>query len=161
MFQKEWFEEFYKKRDPWNYESTSDDAYRKQVLLSVMHDFGPFDRALDIGCGEGFVTKDIPANTIHGIEISDLAASRLPANVQRVLSPEGKYDLVITTGTLYKEYNYAQIIEWINTSASNIVLVAGIKHWFVPFSFGKLVKNLDFHYRGNLDQQVLVYEVSS
>jgi hypothetical protein len=161
MSQKEWLEEFYKNSDPWGYKGNPDDEYRKQVLLSIIDEFGPFDKALDIGCGEGFITKDIPAKTIHGIEISDLAASRLPVNVQRMLSPEGKYDLVITTGTLYKEYNSKQIIDWINESASKIVLVAGIKQWFVPFSFGTLVKTVEFNYRDILGQQVLVYEVSS
>jgi uncharacterized protein Veg len=67
----------------------------------------------------------------------------------------------MTTGTLYKEYNSKQIIDWINESASKIVLVAGIKQWFVPFSFGTLVKTVEFNYRDILGQQVLVYEVSS
>jgi hypothetical protein len=161
MFEKSWFEEFYKTEDPWSYKTMVDDAYRKSVILDTISEFGPFDRALDIGCGEGFITEHIPAKTIHGIEISDLAASRLPSNIHRVHSPDGQYDLVMTTGTLYKEYDNKQIIDWIHQSASRIVLVAGIKSWFVPFSFGKLVKTLEFDYRSHLGQQVLVYEVSA
>ena len=94
---KEELENWYNNPDPWLYEATPDDKKRKDLILSLLDHY---DTALDIGCGEGFITKDIPANKIYGIELSDNASSRLPNNVNRLLKPEGKYDLVMTTGTL-------------------------------------------------------------
>ena len=104
MQTKEELEHWYAVPDPWLYKQTPDDEERKNLIL----DFLPlkYQRALDIGCGEGFVTTDLPAIEIHGIEISDNAARRLPWNVKRVHSPEGLYDLVMTTGTLYQQYDH-------------------------------------------------------
>ena len=101
MQSKEELEEWYKTPDPWAYQITEDDAKRKEIILEML----PYNyqRALDIGCGEGFITANLPAADIHGIEISDTAASRFPWNVKRVLEPVGVYDLVITTGTLYHQ----------------------------------------------------------
>jgi hypothetical protein len=119
-----------------------------------------YKRALDIGCGEGFITTDLPAIDIHGIEISDNAAHRLPWNVKRVHQPEGVYDLVMTTGTLYQQYNHAQIAEWIRRAASRHVLIAGIKDWLVPYNFGTPIASKEFKYR-EYTQSVILYEVSA
>ena len=127
MQSKEELEEWYKTPDPWAYQITEDDAKRKEIILEML----PYNyqRALDIGCGEGFITANLPAADIHGIEISDTAASRFPWNVKRVLEPVGVYDLVITTGTLYHQYNHAQIAKIIESCSCRHVLVAGIKAW--------------------------------
>lgn len=104
MQTKEELDNWYRYPDPWAYETTQDDLDRKQKIIDLLST--RYQRAIDIGCGEGFVTRDLPAIEIHGIEISDLAASRLPWNVKRVHEPEGIYDLVMTTGTLYTQYNH-------------------------------------------------------
>ena len=66
MQTKEELEHWYAVSDPWLYRQTLDDQIRKDLIL----DFLPlkYQRALDIGCGEGFVTTDLPAIDIHGIE---------------------------------------------------------------------------------------------
>jgi trans-aconitate methyltransferase len=161
MFEKNWFETWYSKEDPWGYRSTSDDATRKLEILQTLQLYAPFTRALDIGCGEGFITEDLPAASIDGLEISDKAAARLSPKVRRVLVPDGHYDLVITTGTLYKEYDHAQIASWISTSASRLVLVCGIRDWLLPYSFGKVLQTKEFSYRESLHQKLTLYEVSS
>jgi hypothetical protein len=161
MLEKQWFEKWYTTEDPWKYKSTTDDLTRKNKLIAILNKYGPFTRALDIGCGEGYVTVDIPAKELDGIEISDLAASRLPSTIRRIASPVGTYDLVMTTGTLYKEYDHAQIADWISSCATKYVLVAGVKNWLIDYSFGTLLETYEFEYRSHLTQQVLVYEVSA
>jgi protein-L-isoaspartate O-methyltransferase len=158
MQSKEDLEEWYTVSDPWLYKQTIDDEIRKNLILDVLP--LKYFRALDIGCGEGFVATDLPAIEIHGIEISDNAAQRLPWNVRRVFSPEGMYDLVITTGTLYQQYNHKEINDWIVTSACRHVLVAGIKDWLLPYSYGKVLIEKQFNYR-QYTQQIVLYEVSA
>jgi len=157
---KQELEHWYQNEDPWQYKTTPDDASRKEKLINILLEFGPYNRALDIGAGEGYVTESIPAERIHAIEISDLAASRFPANVTRVLEPDSKYDLVMTTGTLYPQYNHEYISNTIKSCAVKYVLVAGIKDWLLDYKFGKIVHDEEFRYR-EYTQRVIVYEVSA
>jgi len=157
MQTKEELENWYAAPDPWLYHQTEDDIKRKNIILDLLN---KYKRALDIGCGEGFITTDLPAIDIHGIEISDNAARRLPWNVKRVHQPEGVYDLVMTTGTLYQQYDHAQIAEWIRRAASRHVLIAGIKDWLVPYNFGTPIASKEFKYR-EYTQSVILYEVSA
>ena len=158
METKEELEHWYAVADPWLYKQTPEDEIRKNLIL----DFLPlnYQRALDVGCGEGFVTTDLPAIEIHGIEISDNAARRLPWNVKRVHSPEGLYDLVMTTGTLYQQYDHAQIYNWIKQSACRHILVAGIRDWLIDYDFGKIINQKEFTYRQYI-QRVTLYEVGA
>lgn len=161
MFSKDWFETWYDKADPWSYRSNSDDIRRKKYILNLVEKYGPFDRAIDIGCGEGFITEDIKATEVYGLEISDKAAARFKPNVKRALVPEGKYDLVLTAGTLYKEYDHAQIASWITNCASRIVIVAGIRDWLIPYNFGTEIESFELEYRDYLTQKITVYEIST
>lgn len=158
MQSKEELENWYRFPDPWAYETTQDDLDRKQKIISML----PlrYQRAIDIGCGEGFVTRDLPAVEIHGIEISDLAAQRLSWNVKRVHEPEGLYDLVMTTGTLYTQYNHEQIVQWIKKCSCRHILIGGIKDWLMPYTFGNLINRIEFPYRQYI-QSVSLYEVGT
>lgn len=156
MQTKEELELWYKDKDPWGYETNPDDKIRRRNILSMMF---YYERALDIGAGEGFVTTKIPADEIHGIEISDAAAERFPQNVKRVYEPEGKYDLVMTTGTLYEQYDHKQIVDWIHQSASRHVLISGIKDWLLPYTFGKVLMHKEFPYR-EYTQSLTLYAIS-
>lgn len=157
MQSKEELEIWYKTEDPWKYKITQDDKTR---LENVLHFLSPntYEKILDIGCGEGFVTTNLPGKEIHGIEISDNAASRLPENIVRVHNPSHKYDLVCTTGTLYPQYNHQQIYEWIQESASKHIFIAGIKDWLIDYDFGKLIKEKKFKYR-EFTQVFRLYEI--
>lgn len=120
-------ESWYATPDPWAYETTEDDAVRKRVVLSVL---GEYERALDIGAGEGWLTKDLPAKHLFGYELSDNAAGRFPSNVKRVESMYGEYDLVICTGVLYTQYDWECIIkalEYYRDKAT--VLTCNIHSW--------------------------------
>jgi tRNA G46 methylase TrmB len=155
MQSKEELENWYLTEDPWGYKINLDDLHRKNKILSIL---GNYKTALDIGCGEGFVTSDLPATKIFGIELSDNASLRLPKNVNRLNEPSGKYELVITTGTLYQQYNHQQITQWIKESASHHILVGGIKDWIIWSDFGKIIKEIEFQYR-EYTQIVRLYEI--
>jgi hypothetical protein len=157
MQSKEELENWYLREDPWNYKTTEDDYFRKEKILSLLK---KYDKALDIGCGEGFITKDLPANEIFGIELSDNASLRLPSNITRLIQPVDTYDLVMTTGTLYQQYNHQQITNWIKQSASHHILVGGIKDWMIWSEFGEIINEIEFQYR-EYTQIIRLYEITA
>jgi hypothetical protein len=157
MQSKQELENWYIQEDPWKYKTTEDDYIRKEKIISLLKNY---NKALDIGCGEGFITKDLPAKEIFGIELSDNASLRLPPNVNRLQTPDGKYDLVITTGTLYQQYNHQQITEWIKECASYHILVGGIKDWMIWSDFGKIINEIEFKYR-EYTQVIRLYEITA
>jgi hypothetical protein len=94
------------------------------------------------------MTKDLPAKDRHGIELSDNAAARFPKNVTRVAEPEGKYDLILCTGMLYKHYDYKKFLEWIKSAASKTVVISSIKQWEVDLKeLGEPYEEYEFPYR--------------
>jgi len=134
MQDKRDLEEWYGRKDPWGYETNKDDAMRKANIIHLARFFNPtgYERALDIGAGEGWVTKDLPAAEIHGYELSDVAAARFPENVHRVMEPIGDYDLLIATGVLYRQYDWRGILETIKKHGTGVIIVAGILDWLIP-----------------------------
>ena len=157
MQSKEELEDWYKVEDPWEYKIIEDDRIRLQYILDFLEP-NVYEKVLDIGCGEGFVTKDLPGKEIYGIEISDNAALRLPKNIIRLHEPVSKYDLVCTTGTLYPQYNHNQIYDWVIKSSSKHIFIAGIKDWLIDYDFGKLIKEKEFKYR-EYTQVFRLYEI--
>lgn len=128
-------EEFYKTPDPWGYTDNEDDFVRQMLIVEIARiiNYPSYQKALDIGCGEGVITKELSAIELYGIEISDTAAKRFPDNVKRVKKPTGKYDLITACGVLYEQYDYEQMREWIEKHASNKVITchydkAGVAH---------------------------------
>jgi len=160
MQPKQEIEDSYKTPDPWQYQTTPDDVLRKNYLLGIVNLFGPYHRALDIGAGEGWITQDLPAKSIFGYEISDNAAARFPANVSRVLVPEGKYDLVIATGVMYGHYDWVGFLRILNEHSSRIIITSNIKPWevnFPPSVVGTPVFEAEFPYR-EWQQKVRVWK---
>ncbi|MBB4039578.1 2-polyprenyl-3-methyl-5-hydroxy-6-metoxy-1,4-benzoquinol methylase [Microvirga flocculans] len=113
-------DEFYDRDDPWDYETTPDDVVRKRRLSEVLPTLTP-QRTLDIGCGDGFVTFDLPGSEVVGIDLASRAISA--ANRKATARPDaarfkfevasffdltaskfGKFDLIVITGVIYKEY---------------------------------------------------------
>jgi hypothetical protein len=156
MQSKNDLEKFYESIDPWGYQDNPDDIKRKEIILSECK--GNFSSALDIGAGEGWITKDLPANKIFALELSDNACSRLPDNVKRVSKPEGKYDLIIATGVLYKEYDYEELNRIINDHAGGLVVTCNIKPLEINNIKLTLIKEYDFPYREYIEH-LAVYEV--
>lgn len=119
----------YETPDPWGYKNNPADIARKKIIIDTLNRYGPFGRALDIGCGEGWITQDIPANEIHGWDLSAKAMGRFPKNVQAPMVPNGLYDLVVLTGALYDHYNCEELVDLVNTHAAKLILLCNIKEW--------------------------------
>ena len=153
---KEDLERWYSQSDRWGYFHEPDDSIRLKNILRIL-DY--YDSAIDIGCGEGFITRHLPAKEIFGLDISENAMSRLPDNVTSIKAPNGKHDLVVSTGTLYQQYDHKQIYDWIVASAKHHILIAGIKDWLVDYHFGEVLKTLEFKYR-EYTQKITLYKWS-
>lgn len=158
MQTKEELETWYQNKDPWGYETNRDDQIRKENIINAIERFCPDLKSIvDIGAGEGFVTKDLPADIIYGSDFSELAESRFPENVKRWNGE--KTEAVISTGTLYQQYNHFKIATEIRETAQKYVIISGIKDWLVSYNFGKIIYQEEFPYR-EYNQQLTIYEVS-
>lgn len=105
--------------DPWRYEETPDDAARVARLLAALPAL-PYERTLDIGCGNGFVTAHLPGRELVGVDLSENAVAhatrRVPSSDRRSVrflarslfelhaDELGRFDLVVITGVLYPQY---------------------------------------------------------
>jgi 2-polyprenyl-3-methyl-5-hydroxy-6-metoxy-1,4-benzoquinol methylase len=112
---KEELENWHKQSDPWDYENNYDDKKRKSILLSEIPKRS-YSNVLDIGCGQGFITKDLPGSNVYGVDISQIAidyANNL--KMDNIVFKQGsifeidklftiKFDLIIITGVLYPQY---------------------------------------------------------
>ncbi len=108
-------ENWYKQDDPWKYENNSDDLNRKNILLSEIP-VKDYRNVLDIGCGQGFITRDLPGKNILGVDISLEAINKarlyqsqrinfLHSSIFELQNKlTDKYDLIIITGVLYPQY---------------------------------------------------------
>jgi SAM-dependent methyltransferase len=108
-------ENWHRTDDPWAYETTSDDARRKATLLSELPERG-YRRVLDIGCGHGYVTRDLPGEEVVGVDISAEAIRRAQRHANQKLRfvqasifelderVERPFDLIVITGVLYPQY---------------------------------------------------------
>lgn len=151
---------WYVTKDPWKYATTPDDLLRKKKILGAIP--GKYYRALDIGAGEGWITKDLPAEYIYGYEISENATHRFPANVRLCTEPIGMYDLILATGVMYPQYDYKKFVEIIKDHANGIVILCNIKEWEVPevASIGTPLYSKEFDYR-EYKQVLRVYDFST
>lgn len=153
---KQDLETFYETKDPWGFETHKDDKERKKKILKACGK-KKFERAIDIGAGEGFITKDLPAKEIEGQDISEVAMSRLPKGVKAVTEPTGKYDLIVATGVFYQDYDYKQMQDWIKEHASGLVVTCNIVDWEInELPEDKLVSEETFKYR-EYTQHLCVY----
>lgn len=113
---KEELEKWNEGFDPWGYENNPEDKKRKGILLSELPE-RKFNNVLDIGCGHGFITRDLPGEMVTGVDISANAiqfakkyeSSRLAFREGSLYTLHKKFtaqqfDLIIITGVLYEQY---------------------------------------------------------
>ena len=158
MQTKQELEDWYDSPDRWGYFSNPEDFKRRDFILGLLEDEQLYKRALDIGCGEGFITEKLPAAEIYGLDLSDNAMSRLPQIVKAVTTPEGKFDLVISTGTLYPQYDHKAIYDMIMKCSSKHILISGIAEWLIDYDFGEPIKTINFNYR-EYTQRTTLYKI--
>jgi SAM-dependent methyltransferase len=108
-------DEFYSSADPWGYYNNPHDATRKARILAALPRL-EYENALDIGCGNGFITNELSAKQVTGLEFSQKAVSWANEHA----APHVKYlcgsvfdlpdlnlppmDLIVITGVLYPQY---------------------------------------------------------
>lgn len=161
---KQEIERFYNKEDPWGFETNPDDAKRKEIIIEKCKHFchermnkEVYENALEIGAGEGWITKDLPAKNVYGYEISDLAKSRWPSNVLD-FDQNIKYDLIIAPGVLYPQYDYVSFINMIKKYSCGIVITINILNWEIN-NLTDQIYDLEFTYRQYIEK-LRVYDYS-
>lgn len=108
------FERFYAQPDPWGM-TTSENERAKYALTLDMCEAGPFDRALEIGCGEGSFTVLLAprCRSLLALEISSRAVRRAQERLARhewvsvrratlpADYPDERFDLIVASDVLY------------------------------------------------------------
>jgi len=156
-------EKWYKKKDPWGYEDSPEDIKRKSILLSEIPK-RKYKNVLDIGCGQGFITRDLPGKKITGVDISKKAIKQAQAYAnKRVKFKQAsifkltkifkeKFDLILITGVLYPQYignshNLVYSIIDKLLADSGILITVHIDSWYkAKFPYLQLVEYF-YNYR--------------
>lgn len=102
--------------DPWGYDQNLEDHKRLVKLIEVIPP-GKYLETLDVGCGNGFITRHLPGLQVLGIDISEKAIAhaidrcgnhRLKFRAGSIFDIPGmglpRYDLIVITGLLYPHY---------------------------------------------------------
>ena len=107
---------FHTNEDPWGYENNTEDLVRKEILLGEIPQ-QQYKNVLDIGCGQGFITKYLPGENIWGVDLSKNAIEFAKKNstgnkfnfiqgsifeIDKLV--DLKFELVVITGVLYPQY---------------------------------------------------------
>lgn len=169
---------FYSVKDPWGYSSNPDDIIRREYLLTTLPKVS-YDRVLDIGCGNGFLTYHLPGEFILGCDLSAKAIAwaqqqtiSIPNKKIRFMEASifdlldkpqlGTFDLVVLTGVLYSQYigkSTALIHEVIDNllKTSGILVSCHIAEWhFCTFPY-PLIDKIVYPYR-QYTRQLEVYK---
>jgi 2-polyprenyl-3-methyl-5-hydroxy-6-metoxy-1,4-benzoquinol methylase len=143
-------ESWYDNADPWGYDSHPDDLRRKNELLALLPT-RHIERTLDVGCGNGFLTVQLPGDEVVGTDLSEMAINWCRERSQQLPKPErftflplsifdpsfrtlGKFDLVVITGVLYPQYigmagaTARAVIDEV-TQPGGVVVTCHIKEW--------------------------------
>jgi SAM-dependent methyltransferase len=113
-------DDFWKKEDPWGYRVHPHDRIRVGELLAALPR-RTYERVLDIGCGDGFLTFELPGNQVRGLDLSKEAirwaterakarpdAARFTFAAASIFDlgqlDLGTFDLIVITGVLYPQY---------------------------------------------------------
>lgn len=145
--------------DPWGYQRSHVDKQRRQKIVQACERSVPmgkekFSRALDICCGEGWITKDLPAYHLYGYDVPT-AMSRFPKDVKPWTACQDiqlGFDLVVCTGALYYHYDWLKFLQMIKVYSTDTIVLSHIKTWLV-----KEVESLSEHYT-LIDNQTFGYE---
>lgn len=109
-----YFEQFYAQPDPWGLAGSANEDTKYALTLELCGE-GPFERALEIGCGEGLFTTQLAprCESLLAVDISSRAVERArercadfpqvacEARTLPAAYPEGLFDLVVASDVLY------------------------------------------------------------
>lgn len=114
----------YEQEDPWGYQRCPGDLARKDKILDTIRRYGPHNNVLDIACGEGWITTDIAADNIYGLEVADKARDRWPSNIRQW--DRIGCELILITGALYYSYDWEYFLHIINEYGTKYVITSNI-----------------------------------
>lgn len=129
-------EEWHSRIDPWGYENNPEDLRRKAILLSELPTRA-YAEVLDIGCGQGFVTRDLPGERVTGVDVSaeaiahakTLEDERLRFFCSSIFDlgavSDDRYDLIVITGVLYSQY-IGHTLSFVYHEIDNLLKPGGI-----------------------------------
>jgi predicted TPR repeat methyltransferase len=156
-------EEWQKKDDPWGYEDNPEDTKRRDILLSEIPD-KIYKNVLDIGSGQGFITKHLPGERIIGVDISHEAIKKAKVfesdrikfiqcslfELNKIF--DEKFDLMIIAGVLYPQYignslNLIYLIVNKLLQESGILMSVHINSWYKGRFPYLLLKEYFYDYR--------------
>lgn len=117
---KDELEKIYSNPDPWDYETTPDDQRRLVELKALLQGIKP-KRTIDIGCGNGFLSVELPGEEVFCVDLAEKAVKAVKKRVSKLPDREryrfgatnlfdlatenyGQFDLVVITGVLYPQY---------------------------------------------------------
>jgi SAM-dependent methyltransferase len=125
---REW-EAFYQDQDPWGYvDRWLLERRRQEILGEIFKQWGPYECAVDLGSGEGVITRALAGHCrkLISVEISDRALRRqkerllgderlfVHADVFRVSFRPESFDLVCGSEVLsYSDHRERVLDEWI------------------------------------------------
>lgn len=155
---------WHEKSDPWGYEASPDDLLRKEILLSEVPS-ERFERVLDIGCGQGFITRDLPGGSILGVDISEEAVNHAKKtaaphisylasdlfNLTRHLGDQ-RYDLIVITGVMYPQYigHGSELVKMIIDSLlqkGGVLMSVHISDWYKSRFSYPIISDCVYFYR--------------
>lgn len=167
MNNKQQLEEFYLTPDPWGYKSRADDVMRKKRILSAIPKLH-YKSTLDIGCGEGFITTDLPGDKVLGIDLSDNAISRtvetdrvtyLAEDINNFFTNK-KFDLVVCTGILYPHFVNERTIKKIIDLTSKVLVTCHARE-IGDVDIPLKPKHHEAFEYDNLTEDLFVYDISN
>jgi len=147
-------------------ENDTNDMIDGVILERTLQILAPYkqeyERAINIGFGVGYyVTTHLPAKFIHDLDISgneNLFTGTLPDNYDVVNEPVGKYDLVVSSNTLYQHLEHDWIYRLIMGCAKNYILIGGVNDWLIEKDFGSEI--ISYTYKcGAHDQRLTLFKV--
>jgi SAM-dependent methyltransferase len=173
---KDELESWYHRSDPWDYSNHPDDVRRKEEMLAVLPAM-EFRRTLDIGCGNGFLTLDLPGAEVIGTDLSERAiewAARSLADRKdsgrfqflpySMFDPDlvqlGTFDLLIITGVLYPQYigsagaTTRSVINRL-THPGSVIATCHISEWMTFDLPHTIVDRVSYPYRDRVHDLVI------
>ncbi len=132
---------FYAVPDPWAYDDNSSDARRVAELRALLPRV-QYKRVLDIGCGNAYLTSQLPGDHVLGCDVSSEAVHWAEQRVRARPDRDrfeffraslfeldslglGCFDLVVVTGVLYPQY-VGRAYSLVNIIVSSLVRPDGI-----------------------------------
>ncbi|MNP44486.1 bifunctional 3-demethylubiquinone-9 3-methyltransferase/ 2-octaprenyl-6-hydroxy phenol methylase [compost metagenome] len=128
---------------------------------------------IDIGCGDGYITKKIKGNHVLGIDISEVAIRKSKENCIKnvyfnnnslfdlIYEKNSKYDLVVLSEVLYAPYigdSYSLIYSIIDNilNENGVVITCHVDDYY-RMRFPYLLKNQLYFEKENYNYKLEVY----